>query len=112
MVMSKGDGVMLTNVELENGESNLLTNVELDDGESNQLQQQQLRPIVRMPTYRVQFVWLILLLIWTFYLFGLLSLWIDKDTLNMIDEISPSAKVLRFYTISNSCIDIRDEVWR
>ena len=68
MVMLKGDGVMLTNVELEDGESNLLTNVELDDGESNQLQlqQQQLQPSVRMPIYRVQFVWLILLLIWTF----------------------------------------------
>ena len=62
-----------------------------------------------IPLYNIRFTWVIIFSIWAFYIFGWLFI---NDTKDIIDKISPSAPILRFYTINKSCDDVRREVWR
>ena len=57
-------------------------------------------PLIFLPTW--------FLLLWGLYMMGL----IVNGTKANVDTISPAAPILRFYTITPQCMDVRTQVWR
>ena len=107
--------------ELMNGGSFTLKEMsfnEIEEGpqprQENQVQTTESEPSLQthryVPLHKIRFTWAMILLIWIFYLFGLL--FIDNTNEDIVDKISPPATALRFYTISKNCVDVRNEVWR